>query len=51
MPDNTFTKWLCACVAIIASSIPTASPRERVDLNNDWRFYRYADNQQADALI
>lgn len=51
MPDNTFTKWLCACVAIIASSSLTASPRERVDLNNDWRFYRYADNQQADALI
>lgn len=47
MPGYKFTKWLFTCIAIMASSSLTASPRQRIDLNTDWRFYQYADNQQA----
>ncbi|TPV56428.1 DUF4982 domain-containing protein [Aestuariibacter sp. GS-14] len=50
MPVYTFIARLVICAAILTISGVSASPRERVDLNSNWRFFRYADNQQPDAL-
>ncbi|MFS1703038.1 beta-galactosidase GalB [Alteromonas sp. AMM-1] len=50
MSVYTFIVRLVVCAAILTISGVCASPRERVDLNSNWRFFRYADNQQPDAL-
>lgn len=43
-------RWLFA-LGVLLTLNAIASPRERIDLNHDWRFFRYADNQTPDSLI
>ncbi|WP_221031157.1 beta-galactosidase GalB [Actomonas aquatica] len=38
------------CTAIAVSSV-AAAPRERLSINDGWRFYKYASTAEADALI
>lgn len=49
------TTFLFACATAFAdptgSDSPVVSPRERISLNEGWRFYKYSSPEEADALI
>ncbi|MCF3651552.1 beta-galactosidase GalB [Synoicihabitans lomoniglobus] len=39
------------CLVFATTSALSAAPRERISLNDDWRFFKYANAAEADALI
>lgn len=41
----------CALFACQCSQLETASTRERILFNEDWKFYKYESVEQADSLI
>ncbi|AXR07618.1 beta-galactosidase GalB [Salinimonas sediminis] len=43
--------WLLALTIVLLAPQASASPREKIDFTDDWRFYRYADDQTPDTLI
>ena len=44
-------KCLLVLALFLLATGTCASPREKIDLTRDWRFYRYADDQTPDKLI
>jgi len=45
---------LCGCIVLLSCSTGKESEnqiRQRISINNDWTFFKYADESQADQLI
>lgn len=51
-------EWITSCTLLVALAWPLLpatsladSPRERISINQDWKFFKYASPDQADNLI
>lgn len=42
---------LAACPMIPAAGEPESNPRQRISINEDWRFFKYDSAEEADPLI